>query len=80
MSPLKYLKKYVIYFLILILNILVTNYAVSLVQIVGIIGFSIIVVTCTVVCNAIYFVCFFRTTEFRNLLIRAKGLLSSRRK
>lgn len=79
-SPLKYLKKYVIYFLILILNILVTNYAVSLVQIAGIIGFSIKVVTCTVVCNAIYFVCFFRTTEFRNLLIRAKGLLSSRRK
>lgn len=80
LSPLKYLKKYVIYFLILILNILVTNYAVSLVQIAGIIGFSIKVVTCTVVCNAIYFVCFFRTTEFRNLLIRAKGLLSSRRK
>ena len=80
LSPLKYLKKYVIYFLILILNILVTDYAVSLVQIAGIIGFSIKVVTCTVVCNAIYFVCFFRTTEFRNLLIRAKGLLSSRRK
>lgn len=80
LSPLKYLKKYVIYFLILILNILVTNYAVSLVQIAGIIGFSIKVVTCTVVCNAIYFVCFFRTTEFRSLLIRAKGLLSSRRK
>ena len=80
LSPLKYLKKYVIYFLILILNILVTNYAVSLVQIAGIIGFSIKVVTCTVVCNAIYFVCFFRTTEFRNLNIRAKGLLSSRRK
>ena len=80
LSPLKYLKKYVIYFLILILNILVTNYAVSLVQIAGIIGFSIKVVTCTVVCNAIYFVCFFRTTEFRNLLIRAKGFLSSRRK
>lgn len=80
LSPLKYYLKYVIYFLILILNILVTNYAVSLVQIAGIIGFSIKVVTCTVVCNAIYFVCFFRTTEFRNLLIRAKGLLSSRRK
>ena len=64
LSPLKYLKKYVIYFLILILNILVTNYAVSLVQIAGIIGFSIKVVTCTVVCNAIYFVCFFIVSLF----------------
>lgn len=80
LSPLKYLTKYVISFVILILNVTVTNYIVSLVQTKGVIGFIIKTVICTVVCNLIYFVCFFRTVEFQNLLMRAKGLLSSRRK
>ena len=66
--------------MILILNALVTNYVVSLVQIEGVIGFVIKTIICTVVCNSIYFICFFRTVEFQNLLMRAKGLLSSRRK
>ena len=80
LSPLKYLTKYVISFVILILNVTVTNYVVSLVQTEGVIGFIIKTVICTVVCNLIYFVCFFRTVEFQSLLMRAKGLLSSRRK
>lgn len=80
LTPLNYLKKYVISFVILILNALATNYVVSLVQIEGVIGFVIKTIICTVVCNSIYFICFFRTVEFQNLLMRAKGLLSSRRK
>lgn len=80
LSPLKYLKKYVISFAIMALNALVTNYAVSLVQAKGITGFIIKTIICTVVCNSIYFACFFRTAEFRSLLARAKSLLNSRRK
>ena len=80
LSPLKYLKKYVISFIIMVLNALVTSYTVSLIQIMGIAGFIIKTIVCAVVCNSIFLVCFFRTTEFQNLLMRAKGLLSSRRK
>ena len=80
LPPLKYLKKYVIFFIIMVLNALVTNCTVSLIQIMGIAGFIIKTIVCAVVCNSIFLVCFFRTTEFQNLLMRAKGLLSSRRK
>ena len=80
LSPSEYLKKYLSAFGLLIFNLLITNYVVSLVPQSGIVGFVIKTAVCVIVCNIIYLICFFRKAEFQSLFARVISLLNSRRK
>ncbi len=75
LSPWKYAGKYVGAGILLAINAFITNRIVSQIAIPGIIGFILKVITCTLVCNLIYLVCFFRTKEFKSLKSRIINLL-----
>lgn len=77
-SPFEYVKKYVFAFIALCANCLITGYVVSLVPIGGVVGFVLKVIACTIVCNALYILFFFKTEPFLNLLRRATYLIKRR--
>ena len=79
LSPWKYAIKYIISFVFLIINILISSFAVSMVEISGILGFSIKLIVCVCVCNIFYGIVFSKTEEYRCLKYRVTGLIKRRK-
>lgn len=79
LSPWKYALKYVFSFILLIVNIVITKTAVSIVPATGILGLLIKTLVCIFVCNGIYFLVFFRTKTFKELKIRLLSLVNTKK-
>lgn len=74
----QYVAKYVGAFFLLLLNGSITLFAVNVIQIPGIVGFVVKVLVCSIVCNGLYLLFFFRTNAFKNLTERLIRLLKRR--
>lgn len=74
----QYVAKYVGAFFLLLLNGSITLFAVNVIQIPGIVGFVAKVFVCSIVCNGLYLLFFFRTNAFKNLTERLIRLLKRR--
>ena len=75
LSPWRYAAKYLLHFILLVMNIGVTSVIVSSIHISGIFGFLVKTLVCTVICNMVYCICFFRTSAFSRLTHRLFSLL-----
>lgn len=75
LPPCKYAVKYVLHFVILIINIVINRLIISNIHITGIAGFIVKVMICAIVCNLVYLICFHRTKAFIGLKNRAIGLI-----
>lgn len=75
LSPFRYLLRYFLSVGLLSVNLLITNAAVSLISIDGIMGFIVKSLVCVIVCNGIYFASFFKTKAFNRLKDRAINLI-----
>lgn len=80
LSPLYYVKKYLGALLLLLINGLITNFFISWVPFFGIPGFAVKVVVCTIACNGLYLLFFFKTNAFKGLAARMLSLIKIGRK
>lgn len=74
-SPRKFFKKYIIYFIIVILNYIICNLLLNLVNINGLVGLITKGIICTIICNFVFLIAFFKTKEFKEIYIRFKQII-----
>jgi O-antigen/teichoic acid export membrane protein len=78
LSPWKYVLKYGTALALLALNAFITDMIVSQITLSGVFGFAVKVIVCTLICNLIFLICFYRTQEFKHVKDRVLGLLKAK--
>lgn len=63
-----YWRKFAGYFCLLVMNYLVSSFIVSLITINGISGFIVKLIACALVSNTFFFLCFFKTAQFEDVV------------
>ncbi len=74
-SFMKYVKKFVFYLIVVVINLLICYNVFVRIGINNIFMLVIYAILCSILCNLIFILCFFRTREFKNLKERVKNLL-----
>lgn len=73
-SPIQYFIKYLLYFVVVVLNFLLNYYIITIIKIDGIFGFIIKIVICSFLTNIVMFLTYFKTNTFKDIMQSIKIL------